>query len=828
MTDFYTNVLTTGNSILIRGVENGERFQRKEEFSPTLYINSNKSDTEWSTLQGDKVEEIKPGTINETREFVKLYETVEKFNIYGNTNYVRQYISDTYPKEILFDSSNIKTYSIDIETETEYGFPNVALANEKIQLITLMDATSKQITTFGLHDWKNNRADVNYIRCNNEANLLKEFLIFWSYNFPDVITGWNINMFDIPYLVNRITNVLGEDAVKKLSPWNKVKEKAIYINGKQHPAYTINGVAILDYLDLYKKFTYHTQESYKLDHIAFVELDERKLENPGETFKEFYQDYPDLFVEYNIQDTVLVDRLEDKMKLLELAITIAYMAKVNYDDVFSPVGLWDTIIYNHLREQNIVIPQQTYSTSTDHIEGAYVKEPIPGFYKNVASFDLASLYPHLIMNYNISPETMNTMRIPCNVESLLNQECDTSTLKDLNYSLTANGWSYRKDKKGFLPELMESMYNERSFNKKKMLKLEQEYENNKTTELSKEISRLDNLQMALKILLNSLYGALANKHFRYYDLRMAEGITLSGQLSIRWVSNRLNAYMNKALKTENVIYDIYQDTDSCYLTLEKIVEVACPNKSVEDTIKFMDKFCSEVLQPVISKSFDELALYMNAYEQKMSMKREILADKGIFIAKKRYILNVHNSEGVQYAEPKLKVMGLEMVRSSTPAVIRKKLKESIGVILEGDERKLQKFVADYRTEFNTLSVEAIAKPSGINGMTVYSGSPIYSKGAPIHVRGSLIFNHHIKRLNLDKKYPIIQDSDKIKFVYVQMPNPFHEDIISFSTELPKEFDLHRYIDYNKQFDKVFLNAITIIINPIGWSLEETSTLDEFF
>lgn len=828
MTDFYTNVLTAGNNILIRGVKNGGRFQRKEEFLPTLYVNSNNPNSEWKTLQGVNVEEIKPGTICDTRDFIKLYENVEKFDIYGNNNFVRQYISDTYPKEILFDSSNIKTYSIDIETETEYGFPNVALANEKIQLITLMDAITKQITTFGLHDWNHDRLDVNYIRCSSEENLLKQFLIFWSYNFPDIITGWNINMFDIPYLVNRITNVLGDDAVKKLSPWGKVKDKAIYINGKQHPAYILNGVAILDYLDLYKKFTYHTQESYKLDHIAFIELGERKLENPGETFKDFYLDYPDLFVEYNIHDTVLVDRLEDKMKLLELAITIAYMAKVNYDDVFSPVGLWDTIIYNHLREQHIVIPQQTYSNSTDHIEGAYVKEPVPGFYKNIASFDLASLYPHLIMNYNISPETMNAMRIPCNVESLLNQECDTSVIKELNSSLTANGWSYRKDKRGFLPELMESMYNERSVNKKKMLKLEQEYENNKTKELSKEISRLDNLQMALKILLNSLYGALANKHFRYYDLRMAEGITLSGQLSIRWVSNRLNAYMNKALKTKNVTYDIYQDTDSCYLTLEKIVEVACPNKSVEDTIKFMDKFCLEVLQPVISKSFDELALYMNAYEQKMSMKREILADKGIFIAKKRYILNVHNSEGVQYAEPKLKVMGLEMVRSSTPAVIRKKLKESIGVILEGNEGKLQRFVADYREEFNTLSVEEIAKPSGINGMTVYSGSPIYSKGAPIHVRGSLIFNHHIKRLNLDKKYPIIQDNDKIKFVYVEKPNPFHEDIISFSTDLPKEFDLHRYIDYNRQFEKVFLNAISIIINPIGWSLEETSTLDEFF
>ena len=828
MTDFYTNVLTVGERVFVRGVENGVSFLRKEPFSPTLYVNSNKANTEWSSLYGDPIEEIKPGLISETRDFVKMYENVEGFSIYGNTNYKHQYISDTYQGEVKWDISQLRIYSLDIETTVDNGFPNPQKAEEEITLLSLMDKQTKNITTFGYKFWETDRTDVHYVHCTSESQLLKEFLTFWSYNYPDAVTGWNIDQFDIPYLVNRINNVLGEEYSKKLSPWSRLRERTFFEKGRQQQTYNIEGVAILDYLELYRKFTYTTQESYKLDHIAFVELGERKLENPGDTFKEFYESYWDTFVSYNIRDSELVDRLEDKMKLLELIITLAYMAKINYEEVFSPVGMWDAIIYNHLRDKKIAIPQKVFNGGNTKFEGAFVKEPIVGFHKYIASFDLASLYPHLMMNYNMSPETLSPLQLPCTVDELLYKKIDTSIVKENNLALTANGWCYRKDKKGFLPELMQKMYNDRSAFKKQMLKCEQEYEHNKTEELSKEISRLSNLQMALKIALNSCYGAVGNQHFRYFDLRIAEGITLSGQLSIRWVANRLNQYMNKVMGTTDEDYIIAIDTDSNYLSLEKLIEKTCAGKTEAQKIAFMDKICNDSIQPIINKCYEELADYMNAYEQKMQMKREVLADKGIFVAKKRYILNVHNSEGVQYAKPKLKVMGLEMVRSSTPAVIREKLKQSIEVILEGNQHNLQKFVKDFRSEFNNLPIEAIAKPSGINGMTTYSGSPIYVKGTPIHVRGALLFNHHIKRMGLGKKYPIIQDGDKIKFVYVEKPNPFHEDVIAFPGELPLEFNMGKYIDYDKQFEKVFLDAISIIINPIGWSLEETSTLDEFF
>ena len=826
---FYTNVFPLGDRMCVRGIENGKPFARKIDFFPTLYVPSKKETSQWSTLDGTVVDEIKPGTIKETRDFVKRYEDVQGFDVYGNTNYVCQYISDTYESDIRFDMDNIRVFAMDIETKTENGFPDIKLANEEILLISIKDSKTKQITVFGTKPFVHDRDDVVYKTCRDEQQLLKEFIVWWQDNYPDVITGWNTEFFDIPYLVRRIDRELGESMSKKLSPWGYLNERKTFIKGNEEIHYDIQGIAHLDYLALYKKFTYQKQESYRLDYICQEELGEGKLELPGEDFKDSYTNFWQIFVEYNIRDSELVYRLDDKMRLIELCLTMAYNAKINYEDVFSQVRMWDAIIYNHLRKKMIAIPAKTGSGKDAQFEGAYVKDPILGLHKWVASFDLNSLYPHLIMQYNISPETLTEDKIPCTVEKLLNQEVDTSYAQRRSLSLTANGWCYRKDVKGFMPELMEKMYIDRSKFKKQMLKIEQEYQNDKSkVHLLKEISRLNNLQMAMKIALNSAYGAMGNQYFRYFDLRMAEGITTSGQLSIRWMANKLNAFMNKTLKTDGKDFVIAIDTDSIYLSLEQLVESACAGKTDDQKIKFMDKICEDVFQPFIDSGYQELADYMNAYSQKMQMKREVLADKGIWTAKKRYILNVHNSEGVQYAKPKIKVMGLEMVKSSTPAVIRSKLRDSIEVILKGDEKVLQEYIIEFRKEFNNLPVEEIAFPRGVNGMKQYAGSPIYTKGTPIHVRGALLFNHYIKRKGLEKKHQLIRDGDKIRFVYVKKPNPFNEDVVAFSQELPKEFGLHQFIDYDKQFEKTFLDALDSVIEPLGWSVEEKSSLEDFF
>ena len=827
--EFYTNVAPYGDKMFVIGYDKGRRYMRKVDFYPTLFVTS-KTKSKWQTLEGTYVDEMKPGTIKETRDFVKKYEDVSGFSIYGNTNYAYQYISDTYDSDVNWDMEQIRVFTIDIETSTESGFPDIRTANEEILLITIKDLQTKKIITFGVKPYDNKREDVTYVYCSSEQQLLKEFIIWWQQNYPDVITGWNTDFFDVPYLIKRLSRELGESFAKKISPWSLINERNTYIKGNEELHYDISGISQLDYLELYKKYTYTKQESYRLDYIAQEELGERKKENPGTDFKDFYTNYWDDFVVYNIHDVELVDQLEDKMRLLELHITMAYNAKINFEDVYSQVRMWDTIIYNHLRKRGIVVPMKVSNGGKDaQFEGAYVKDPLIGQHKWMASFDLNSLYPHLIMQYNISPETLTHEKLSVTVDKLLNQEVDTDYCKRRDLSLTANGWCYRKDVKGFMPELMEQMYVNRSKFKKQMLKVQQEYEKDKSQKhLLKDISRLNNLQMAMKIALNSAYGAMGNQYFRYFDIRMAEGITTSGQLSIRWMANEFNKYMNKILKTQDKDYVIAIDTDSIYLTMEDLIEKVCADKDTTGKIKYMDKVCEEIFQPFMDQTYQKLAEYMNAYAQKMQMKREVLADKAIWTAKKRYVINVHNSEGVQYAKPKIKVMGLEMVKSSTPAVIRDKLKDSLQVILAGNEKDLHKYVTEFKKEFDQLAVEDIAFPRSCNGVKQYAGSPIYTKGTPIQVRGALLYNHHLKRLGLDKKYQAIRDGDKIKFVYLRTPNPIQEDVIAFSQHLPKELGLESYIDYDKQFEKVFLDALQIVIEPLRWKTQEETSLEDFF
>ena len=636
-------------------------------------------------------------------------------------------------------------------------------------------------------------------------------------------------MYDIPYLARRINRVLSEKHKKSLSPWNLIQEKEIYIQGRKNLAYDIAGVSCLDYLDLYRKFTYSNQESYRLDHIAMVELGEKKLDHSEyENFKDFYTQDWQKFVDYNIHDVELVDRMEDKMRLIELCLTMAYDARQNYEDVYSQVKTWDNIIFNFLRKKNIVVPAKISHKKERAYAGAYVKEPKPGRYDWVVSFDLNSLYPHLIMQYNISPETLRETRHPdASVEGILNRDVSI----DGKYAVCANGAQYRKDIKGFLPKLMSDMYNDRVIYKKKMITAKQQYEKTPTKALEKEIARCNNIQMAKKISLNSAYGAIGNEYFRYFKLANAEAITLSGQVSIRWIENRMNKYLNKILKTDDTDYVIASDTDSIYLNLGPLVQTVYKGREVsnEKIVSFLDKVCDLELEKYISSSYQTLADYVGAYDQKMFMKRENIADRGIWTAKKRYILNVWDSEGVRYEQPKMKIMGLETARSSTPAYYRDKLKKAFKIIIDKSNDDLISFIENVKKETKEMEIADISFPRGLNGLGKYkSSSDMYAKGTPIHVRGAILYNHHVKRLKLTHKYPYIQEGEKIKFVYLKKPNPIGENVIAYLQTLPKEFNLQKYIDYNLQFEKSFLEPLKNVVETIGWMVEKKGTLESFF
>ena len=831
--NFYTNVQMVGDHFLVRGYENGRHFMTREKFSPTLFVPSKKP-TKYKTLNGEYVEAVQPGSVRDCREFFKTYTGVENFKIYGNEKYIYQYISDKYPEnEIKFDISKIKLTTIDIEVASENGFPDVENAAEEVLLITLQDYNTKQIRTWGLGSFDNKQPNVSYRAFSDEYSLLNDFIHWWMIeeNTPEVITGWNSELYDIPYIVRRLDRVLGEKLMKRMSPWGLVTERETVILGRKHISYDIGGMSQLDYIKLYKKFTYKAQESYRLDHIVSVELGQKKLDHSEfDTFKDFYTKGWQKFVEYNIIDVELVDRLEDKMKLIELAVTMAYDAKVNFDDVYSQVRMWDTLIYNFLREDHYVVPPKKVSTKDEKYAGAYVKEPIPGMYDWVVSFDLNSLYPHLIMQYNISPETLCTRKHPSvTVDRLLNKEIDLSDLR--NQTVCPNGSMYRTDIHGFLPKMMHRIYEDRTIYKKLMLDAKKEYEKTKDPEVVKKIAKYNNIQMARKIQLNSAYGAIGNQYFRYYNLANAEAITLSGQLSIRWIETKLNGYLNKHLKTENVDYVIAIDTDSIYLNLGPLVDQVYQGreKTPEVVVSFLDKVCGMELEKYIENSYQELATYVNAYDQKMFMKRETIANKGIWTAKKRYILNAYDIEGVRFTEPKLKIMGIEAVKSSTPAPCRQKIKDALKIIMTKTNDDLIGFIDDFRNEFRSLPVDQIAFPRSANNLKKFASSlTIYSKSTPMHVRGALLYNFWIKHKNITHKYPTILDGEKIKFVMLKTPNKVNENVIAFLQTFPTELELDKHIDYDLQFQKSFLEPLSIILDIIGWKTEKLNTLEFLF
>jgi len=845
--EFYTNVAVRGKNILLRGVdEDGKRLQLKTEFHPTMFVPSEKR-TKHRTLNGIFVEPIKPGNIPETRDFIRQYENIQGIDFYGNTNFDYQFIGDNFKGEIDYNFSDIKIACIDIEAESENGFPRPENPNERVNAITV--DFNDWTYVFGLGEFFI-PSDDNKLRCftfETEEELLDSFLNTWELESPDVVTGWNVRFFDIPYLVNRIRHVLGKGAANRLSPWSYVKEKNIKKMNRENQTYELVGIATLDYYELYQTFTYVNQESYRLDHIAFVEVGEKKLSyDEYDSMATFYKNDFQKFMEYNVKDVELVKKLEDKMKLIELAVSLAYAAKVNFADVFGQVRMWDCIIYHYLMEHNIVLPPKTTGRKDTQYAGAYVKEPITGMHDWVVSFDLNSLYPHLIMQYNISPETKIDIadedRFGIGVNNLLTPENEIygkpcyeklNKLKSQGYSVAANGTCYTKKHRGFLPALMEKLYKERKMYKQKMIECQKRQQQGEN--LDKEIAKYNNFQLVRKIQLNSAYGAIGNEWFRYYDVEMAEAITLSGQLSIRWIANKLNEFLNETLKTKEIDYVIASDTDSLYIGFGSLVNTFLPNwDSKAKVVDYLDKCSKEVILPFIEKKYKELAEKMNAYENKMIMDREIISEKAVWTAKKRYVMRVHDSEGVRYKEPKVKIMGIETTRSSTPQVVRDSLKEAIDLILTTDESSVIQFIEDFKERFYKFSPEEIAFPRGVNGMNKYSDrASIYKKSTPIAVKGSLIYNHYLDKLNLNRRYRKIVDGDKIKFLHMKKPNPLggvagQDQVVAFPNDLPKEFGLEEFIDYDVQFEKSFLHPLKHILEKIGWNWEEVSTLESLF
>jgi DNA polymerase elongation subunit (family B) len=848
--DFWTNCSVVGNSIGLRGIENGRRVTKKVPYDPVFYLVS-KEPTEFRTFDGKQyLVPRMPGTIWESKKWLDQYKEVEGMEVYGNPRFEYAFITDNFPKDVPFDTKLIYVVNIDIEVDSSKGQAALDVMGATETVLSITIETNGVYHVWAMQPYTPHIPNVNYYHCTSELELLASFINFWTKDYPDVVTGWNIQMYDIPYLLHRITKVMGEDRAKTLSPWGRISQSTITQFQKEHIVYNLQGLDILDYMDLFKKFSRNAaQESYKLNDIAFELVGEEKLDYGNRSLSQLYNEDFQKFIEYNIHDTTLVRKIDQKEKLLDLAFTLAYQSHTNPSNVFKQVRMWTQIIDDFLAREGKFSSAYRYNdVEKEKLEGAYVKDALSGIFDWVVSFDATSLYPSLIMQHNISPDTfidpshytpemMEVMAQKINVDTLYNRAVDTSKLKEAQVTLTANAQLFRIDEKGFLPRIIDEMFANRQANKKKMLAAEKLIESlkkdpnadqNLLKQAENDQSRYDALQNALKVCLNSSYGALGNHYFFHFDIRLAEAITVTGQLSNRWATRAVNGFLNGVLKTDED-YVIAGDTDSVYVHMGPLVEKVYEGKPADviTGIDFMDKVCKGPLGTVLKDSFDNFGEYLNVHRQMIYFKREALADRAIWTGgKKRYIVNVWDSEGVRYSKPKIKIKGFEMVKSSHPKLTRTKMKEAVSVILNKSEAELWKFISDFRKDFFQRPVEDIAFPRSCNNLTKYRavGSKPYALGCPQNVKAALIYNHALEKKGLKKTCPSIVEGEKIKYVMLKEPNPIHEEVLAFPYTLPPELGLHPYVDYDGMFEKTFVEPLKIILNAIGWTVKKQVSL----
>lgn len=852
----YTYVTSRGNSIYYSGYDaNGKKINKKESFEPSLFVED--INGTHKCIFGETLSEQKT-SIQDYKNYVFQASKDPSLNLFGTIDPIYQFISEKWPDTEGFDKSQINFVAFDIEVDSDRGFPYADRVEHPISAISLYSSKQNRYFSMGVKDFDKNLKYIDlegvkleYIKCESEAELIGIFITLIKKLQPDILTGWNIKTFDVPYFTGRARFLLGDKALNELSPFNFFNEIEVEnLDGEKIPSVDFC-IPILDYIELYKFFTYGDKESYSLDNIASEELEKEKLEYDGSLHDLYLKDHQK-YIEYNIWDVALVKLLNDQMKLIYLATYLSYICKINFEDVFTTVLKWDVLLYNELKDRGYVIPPQKRVSKEPYL-GGHVHEIEPCKKDFVVVYDINSLYPTIYIDWNVSPETLvENLKLQRTIERLIDhdktfpqkmsfeeelnwrvavrkeymdradaclQDFDNSFLKENNVSMTANMEFWSLEKRGFVSDIMEKIYLRRVEIKKKM-------------KTDKDPS-LGIAEQALKILLNSGYGAFANVGLRYVDYKVASAITCTGRMIIKTLIEKLNQRIGSAGDC------FYCDTDSVMISMGPLME-KIENKYGKGSKKSLEVLrdkIAEVIEDEIVKITTGISHKFNNYKNTLALKREGIADAGIFLKKKRYLLrNIENGSSFM-DKPKIKIKGFEIVRSTTPKEIKKQLRYVINEFLF-DERleDFKKYMNDYYSEYVKFAPHIVARNVGVSDIEKWLDGNTIKKGVPIHVRASILYNLLVVKYGLESKGIVqrIRSGDKVKYVYLKEPNPLRENVLAFFEKMPVEFGSEQYVDYETLFEKTMLKpleALTEIFNINNlkkWLDDSKESIDNFF
>ena len=813
--------------------KDGKRIKVITSYDPYLMVEG-KGDFE--SIFGTKL--VKKSFRTQYDRFKYVKDTGIK-RVFENHPATQQYLIDTFwqvNEKPEFSQNPIKVLFLDIETYSPDEFPQPSNPTHTVNVITVFDSLNRHYYTFGLKDFENKDDDVTYIKCASERELFQKFVEYVETDYPDIMSGWNSEFFDLPYILNRCTRILGEEWTNRLSPSGKVYSRSIRGQfGQEQMRWYVEGVSLIDYLDVYKRFSVGVKESYKLDAIGESELGEKKVDFGNMNLATLADNDWQTFVEYNIQDVRLLTKLEDKLKYTELIKMLAYVGLTSFEAAMGSLSVINGATAVRARQRNQFVPSFIRNEDTGKNPGAYVGEPLKGFQENIISFDANSLYPNVMISLNMSPETKvgkiedknNTDIVIRHVNGQvfnISHQKFVEFCKKEEIAISKANVLFTQKRKGVMPEILDYYYGKRVEIKKELQKYRQEYSKNKTQKLKFIIDQLDAKQLCIKVFINSIYGYFGNKNAPFGDDDIASSITLTGQSVIKTSNELLKKYIKQKtnIDDEKILNNciVYNDTDSSYISVKPLVSAGL--SFTDESGKLTKEFYDEV-QNIEDFLNDEIKVWgakaLNSKDCRFVFKREMIADVGIFLQKKRYVIHVLDDEGIPM--DKYKYTGVEVVRSTMPDAIKPHVKNIIETMLKTQSiSETNKALDTTYKIFKDLPVEDITFVSGLKGYEKYAAQCDgwkTAKGMPIHVKAAYYHNMILKRLGIENKYETISSGDKVRYFYVQQPNPYNLSCIAYKYYYPEEFKKIFHADVDKMFEKNLYVVIERFYENVNWT-----------